>query len=566
MMLTRPRLLLLPGDQPLDPSLIESLKTAFDVSELDSGAVAERLAGEDPTTLVLLPTEKIMATLGRLPLEAAAPVLQYVGEGVGVVDADARVTWANARLNGYPEAVRTRFAELCRQAIGMLNRGDDATSPIEQRACRKFSFPCADQHYELVTSPASTDPTRPQHVTAVVGVLWDVTASRKLLDKLDEIDGAGGELMKIEADTVSRLNAIERLQLLEGKIVKYVRELLHFDNFEIRLIDRESDRLELVMWRGIAPERIGEVIYPKAEGSGISGYVAATGESYLCTCVQEDSLYREGLDKASSSLTVPLRLHDRIIGVFNIESETPNAFTEDDRQFATIFGRYIAMAMNILDLLVVERFTTNEQLAGNVLSELERPLADITTRAESLREANLADGQTRKGLDEIIPLVQRIRRQVEGVAAGPRSILGAEHEYQKADPDPAMVGRRVLVADDDASFRKSVAAILSQHGCDVTACGTGLETIETIQALAGGKGSFDLIISDIKMPDHSGYEVFSVARNCLPLTPVILMTGFGYDPHHSIVRASQEGLQSFLFKPFKANQLLSEVRKALSKD
>jgi DNA-binding NtrC family response regulator len=42
------------------------------------------------------------------------------------------------------------------------------------------------------------------------------------------------------------------------------------------------------------------------------------------------------------------------------------------------------------------------------------------------------------------------------------------------------------------------------------------------------------------------------------------MTGFGYDPHHSIVRASQEGLQSFLFKPFKAVQLVEEAKRALT--
>ena len=41
------------------------------------------------------------------------------------------------------------------------------------------------------------------------------------------------------------------------------------------------------------------------------------------------------------------------------------------------------------------------------------------------------------------------------------------------------------------------------------------------------------------------------------------MTGFGYDPHHSIVRSSQEGLHCFLFKPFQIEQLLEEVYKAL---
>ena len=41
------------------------------------------------------------------------------------------------------------------------------------------------------------------------------------------------------------------------------------------------------------------------------------------------------------------------------------------------------------------------------------------------------------------------------------------------------------------------------------------------------------------------------------------MTGFGYDPHHSIVRASQDGLQSVLFKPFEIQLLLTQVREAL---
>ena len=205
----------------------------------------------------------------------------------------------------------------------------------------------------------------------------------------------------------------------------------------------------------------------------------------------------------------------------------------------------------------------NEQLAQVVLGELDEPLASITDKARALREANLADGPTRKGLEQIIEAVGSVRRRIDTVKAGPRSILGAEQELQTAEPDPAMVGKRVLIADDDAAIRKSVKAILTQRGCNVTICGSGLETIETITALSNRDADFDLIISDIKMPDRSGYEVFNAARECSPRTPVILMTGFGYDPHHSIVRASQEGLQSFLFKPFKARQLVSEVRKAL---
>ena len=45
---------------------------------------------------------------------------------------------------------------------------------------------------------------------------------------------------------------------------------------------------------------------------------------------------------------------------------------------------------------------------------------------------------------------------------------------------------------------------------------------------------------------------------------VILITGFGYDPGHSIVRANREGLGAVLFKPFKVRQILDQCRAVLT--
>lgn len=560
---TRPRLLLVPGDSLGESSLLESLRPMFDVVEIEDAAAAARLAEEDPGSLILLPTEKICQYLQSTPPQEAAAILQFIGEGVGVVDDAGSFTWMNSRLGEFPQELRQRFSDLCRKALGLLNSTGEPVVPLGRHRSRKFSFHCGEHHYELVTSPASADPDDEHRVSSVVGVVWDVTASRRLLEKLDAIDAAGSELMKIEAAAISKLTLPQRLKLLEDKIVHFVHDLLEFDHFEVRLLDRETNRLELVIAVGITPERIGEVIFPEPQGSGISGYVAATGESYLCAIVKDDPLYREGLDDAASSLTVPLKLHDRVIGVFNIESKKLNAFDENDRQFATIFGRYVAMAMNILDLLLVERYTTNERLARTVLSELDEPLDDITNRATALREEHLADGKTRKDLDGIIESVGSIRRRIESCTAGPRTILGAEQELSRSKLDPSLIGKRVLVADDEATIRKSVAAILAHRGCDVTVCCNGSETMKILEATRSKSPTFDLIISDIKMPDYSGYEVFCKSKQISPATPVILMTGFGYDPHHSIVRASQAGLHSFLFKPFKAEQLLTEVKKAL---
>jgi CheY-like chemotaxis protein len=117
----------------------------------------------------------------------------------------------------------------------------------------------------------------------------------------------------------------------------------------------------------------------------------------------------------------------------------------------------------------------------------------------------------------------------------------------------------VLVADDDANIRTTIVDILRKYKAVVTACDNGGDAVTHLETDA----PFNLVISDIKMPDRTGYDVFAAARKKSQTLPVILMTGFGYDPNHCIVRASQEGLQAVLFKPFKVDQLLAEVRKAL---
>src|SRR5205807_5313471 len=128
----------------------------------------------------------------------------------------------------------------------------------------------------------------------------------------------------------------------------------------------------------------------------------------------------------------------------------------------------------------------------------------------------------------------------------------------KGEDDPILTGARILVADDEPNIRTTIQEVLRKYRAAVTVAASGAEAIALLE-----QQPFDLVLSDIKMPDKSGYDVFAAARKGSQTLPVILMTGFGYDPNHSIVRASQEGLQAVLFKPFKVDQLLAEVRKAL---
>jgi len=274
--------------------------------------------------------------------------------------------------------------------------------------------------------------------------------------------------------------------------------------------------------------------------------------------VDRDPRYITGLDSAKSTLTVPLRLHDKVIGIFNIESSQRAAFNEDDRQFAEIFGRYVAVALNILDLMIVERVSTSHKVADDVCSEVAGPLNDIASDANALIDEYIGHDDLRQKLQQIVANVGIIRQSLRQAAEGPNTILGAGDV--KGTDDPVIRGTNILVADDEPNIRNTISDILRKYKATVTLASTGEEAIALLEAPTN---VYDLVISDIKMPDKTGYDVFAAARRRSQLLPVILMTGFGYDPNHSIVRASHEGLQAVLFKPFKVEVLLSEVRKSL---
>ncbi|MBC8309708.1 MAG: response regulator [Planctomycetes bacterium] len=385
-----------------------------------------------------------------------------------------------------------------------------------------------------------------------------LTGGGEMQAKINAICDAGIELSQIDVGTVKSLNVSQRLKLMQEKVVKYVHELLDMDNFEIRLLDQQNGNLELVISENLSPLKIGEVIRAEESDNGICGNVAVTGKSYICPDVSQEPLYRPGLESASSSLTVPLWLNDSIIGVFNAESNSLDAFDDNDRRLTEIFGRYIASAMHTLDLLVIERYTTNEQISKMLLSELAQPLQSIDALAVELIAKDHPLGQ------KLLDVAKSVHQKLAACTAGPQTIIDADRA-NFIQPDAEMKDVTVLVADDEETIRLGVEVVLKKLGCTVVVCEDGIETIDALKEAKRLEKQFDLIISDIRMPGCNGYEVFRAATDMWPNQAVILMTGFGYDPHHSIMRATQEGMHTVLFKPFKTDQLVETVKKACRK-
>jgi len=195
-------------------------------------------------------------------------------------------------------------------------------------------------------------------------------------------------------------------------------------------------------------------------------------------------------------------------------------------------------------------------VADDVCTEAAGPLNDIASDAAALLDQYIGQDDLRQKLQQIVSNISAVRKCLHQAAQGPNTILGAGEV--KGEADPVLSVSRILVADDEPNIRNTLCDILRKYQAQVTVASSGAEAVALVE-----QNTYDLVLSDIKMPDKTGYEVFAAARRAHAAVPVILMTGFGYDPNHSIVRASQEGLHAVLFKPFKVDQLLAEIRKAL---
>jgi CheY-like chemotaxis protein/PAS domain-containing protein len=483
----------------------------------------------------------------------AEAIIDSVSQGVCIVDEHGELEWANPKMLSFPEDVRVRVCRCCTETFTWA-RAEVKAGSAQVRG-RRFGFTTQDnERFEVSATPVIDLQNR---ITQVAAVVWNVTSSGRLQEKIDAIDRAGRELLSLDVEQFSRLDAQERLSLLEQKIIRCTKELLHFDNFEIRVLNKKTNQLELALTSGTPANLHDLELSAATEGNGISGYVAAKGRSYICPDVNNDLRYLPGIDGAQSSLTVPLHLHDEVVGVANFESAKLAAFNEDDRQFAEIFARYIALSLHILELLVTERQTTTGQLGHNVMAEITQPVNDILTEVENLVEDYIGHDDLRHRLRVISENAVKIRESIKEVTSPKAGVIGAQSARAKRR-DAVLDGKRVLIADDEDTIRETVRDVLTGYGCQVSTATDGTDAVELI-----ARQPFDLVLSDIKMPGKDGYEVFAATKEANPETPVILTTGFGYDPNHAIIRARREGLYAVLFKPFKVDQLLSEIRMAL---
>ena len=494
-------------------------------------------------------------------------ILQAVPDGVVLLDHENTILWGNGRLSEWCENKDVVGENFYRMLGSPEIIGPDYcpfhTALATKRASASM-LRCADNRYFRIHAAPILEVGENTPKNLVVTV-HDISEEVLQQQKLEAIHQAGVELADLTTDEVASLSASERIELLKSNILQCTQDVLQLDVLEIRMINPDTGLLDPIMAEGLAPGAADRELRVETEGSGVTGFVAATGKSYICEHTTEDPLYLEGAEGARSSLTVPLMLHDQVIGTLNVESPEANAFTDSDLKFLEIFARNLAVALNTLELLVAEKASTAAASVEAIHSAVALPIDVILNDAVNIMERYIGhepevverlQGILRNARD-IKQVIQKVGQKMAPTQAQPSSMV--------QESRPKLVGKRILVVDADESVRTAAHALLERFHCIVETAHDGNEARYMVRNLSAD-ASYDVIIADIRLPDMNGYELLLKLAEIMKKVPMILMTGFGYDPGHTIVKARQEGLRSVLYKPFRLDQLVSAVEDMIAPD
>ena len=560
---TTPRILVLGAQEDAGQLLLESVQAPeYLVSSGDDAKwLADHSAADYSAALVL------GDSLHRLPmLMAFESVVKHIPEGIAVLNTDLKIQWCN-----------DQFIELTgRTALGLpspngLSFDDAFASPqivgpdfapfhtaLGSGASARTKYRTGETTYiDVVAAPIFSSES--EFATYVVVTVRDVTEEHQQGEKLTAIHEAGQDLGDIAPEDLVTMSVDARKMLLREKIILYTKDVLKFETIEVRLLNERTNRLEPLLNVGMMPEAAERELFSQLTGNGVTGYVAASGNSYLCRDTSNDKLYLMGVAGAASSLTVPIKRNERVLGTFNVESTHANAFSEQDQQFLELFCRDLAVALNTLELLVFERATVANESTTVLLREASRPVDEILNDIAWLQNKFVGfDPQATERLQRMLKQTRTIRQLIHGI--GEKVAPNVPAPITPFGPSkPKLRGKRVLIADADESVRAAGHELLARFGCEVETAHNGEEALLMIRSF-----HYDIVLYDAELTDIHLIEALEKIRAIHEYIPIVLMKGYGYDGAHRMVKARQMGFKLALYKPFRLDLLLTELDKALT--
>ena len=223
----------------------------------------------------------------------------------------------------------------------------------------------------------------------------------------------------------------------------------------------------------------------------------------------------------------------------------------------------IGFAKDLRDILLKDQLATLGEVAVGLSHEINNPLAVILNQMELLerditrlageRDVSVEEERldaVRREISRISEILMRLGEMVREESyetidyIGPTRMIDLRTDRRrKRLPEQALRGVRVLVVDDDLGICRTLREILESDGCQVEVAGDGVAALAALNRL-----SFDVVLTDVVMPNMDGYELYTAIQERRPDLPVLMMTSFHYDKDHIIKRSRMAGLETVIFK------------------
>ena len=487
-------------------------------------------------------------------------IVDQMPQGMALVDENQQILWGNQQLHKWADLDNVIGLNLYNCVGDPELLGPDLSPCISAQSTKEvcYSVLRVDDNVYFRMEALSIGGLSDRNMVLVI--FQDISKDRLYRMKLDAIHEAGIEMANLRPEEIFQMEVDDRIDLLKSNILHYTQSLLNYEYIEVRLLNQKSGELMPLISSGIDREAAERSLEVGTEKNGVTGFVAATSQSYLCDDTGHDPLYIPSFSNAKSSLTVPLKWQKQVVGTFNVESPEVSAFSESDLHFVELFARNVAVAINTLDLLIAQQTNTAQKSVEAIHSQVALPIDKILNETVNIMERYIGhEPEVADRLKRILRNARDIRQVIHKVG---QTLAPAEAVPDGAQLDvrPLLSGKYVLVVDADESVRNDAHGLLARYGCVVETAQSGGEAVNMVRN-STAEESYSAVIADISLPDMSGYELLTQLQDAMSYAPLILMTGFGYDPGHSIVKARQAGLHenAVLYKPFRLDQLIETV-------
>ncbi len=342
-----------------------------------------------------------------------------------------------------------------------------------------------------------------------------------------------------------------------------------------------KERLEQLVARStdpvVATSRSGEVIYTNSGAQVVLGYTADELDGcfvgQLYPSVEEAKRVKQAMvspEHGGKDIVDSFQTTFRAKSGEDIPVAISGTLLRDEQGEE---DGTIGFAKDLREILAKDQLATLGEVAIGLSHEINNPLAVVLNQSELLekdlvRLAGEGDcsvelerlDSMRREIGRISEILERLSEMVEQEQyttiqyIGPARMIDLRRRWEPVG-DGALDGLSILVVDDDVGLCRSLQEILVSEGCVVETANDGAEALAKVEA-----DHFDIVLSDVVMPNMDGHELFLAIRERRPDLPVLLMTAFHYDREHVIKRSTLEGLEGVVFKkPVDAKRLCQVI-------